>query len=334
MVEGSVFDNARTCKFLIAVAFAVTAMAQERPAVAQSDQRAVRPDISVTTMQTEPLRLSRREAIDRALGQSPALLAAQAQVEQARAQIVVATALPDPTLAVDIAGQTNALNPGSGNASDQGIGLTFPFPGKTRLRRAVATADLRAAEFNLTQLRQQIASESAQAYDSLLVALRHRDDLRQNKDFATEFLQKTEARFKAGTVARVDVVKAQTDVASAENDLIANDRAVATAAATLNRVMGRMGGAPLEATDSLTLPASIAAVETLAQMAASNRPEIQTLAAQLEGARAATRLAGQYWRPDINLTLSRNAADGTPTTYTTGAGMASRSSSGSISTAS
>ena len=51
-----------------------------------------------------PLRLSRREAIAEALGRNPGLLASRAQVEQARAQVVVATAFPDPTLAADVAG--------------------------------------------------------------------------------------------------------------------------------------------------------------------------------------------------------------------------------------
>ncbi len=41
----------------------------------------------------------------------------------------------------------------------------------------------------------------------------------------------------------------------------------------------------------------------------------------MQGARAATRLAHQYWVPDINLTVSRNAMQGSPTTYTTGVGL-------------
>jgi len=36
----------------------------------------------------------------------------------------------------------------------------------------------------------------------------------------------------------------------------------------------------------------------------------------LNGAHAATRLARQYWAPDVNISSTRNAADGTPTTWT------------------
>jgi outer membrane protein TolC len=269
----------------------------------------------------DSLRLSRQQAIDDALARNPALAAARAQVEQARAAVVTAGAYADASLFTDVAGQTHVLNPASGNASDQGVGVTIPFPGKTRLRRDVATADLRVAEFNLAQLRQQVASQAAQAYDAILVALRHREDLQESKQLASDFVQKTNARFLGGTVARVDVVKAETDLAQAENDLIANDRAILTARAALNRVLGRAGGAPIETTDTLEVPGPIAAIESLEKVAESSRPEIAALAAQLEGAKKATQLAREFWAPDFNVSVTRNAQDGVPTTYTSSVGI-------------
>jgi len=131
----------------------------------------------------EVLRLSRQQAIDEALAHNPALAASRAQVEEARANVVTAAAFADPTFVADVAGQSHILNPASGNGSDQGFGITLPFPGKRGLRRDVATADLRAAEFNLTQLSQQVASQAAQSYDAILVALRHREDLQQVTGF-------------------------------------------------------------------------------------------------------------------------------------------------------
>lgn len=276
---------------------------------------------AISAIAQQPLRLTRQQAIDEALARNPALAAARAQVEQARAGVVSASAFADPTIAVDVAGQTNALNPGSGNASDQGLGITLPFPQKRALRRTVATGELRVAEFNLTQLRQAIGSQTAQAYDAILVALRHREDLEQNKTFASDFVEKTNARFLAGTVAKVDVVKAKTDLAQAENDLIANDGATATARAALNRLLGRPGGAPLETSEALDVPAPLATIETMEKLAEQSRPELQSVTAQLDAARAATRLAHQFWVPDVTVTMSRNAVNGTPTTYTTAVGF-------------
>ncbi len=289
------------------------------PARAQAGGLATAPVATANT--PAPLRLSRREAIAEALARNPGLLASKEQVEQARAQVVIDTAFPDPTLAADVTGQTKALNPGSGNANDIGFGLTFPFPGKRRLRGEVSRAALSAAEFTLAQLRQQVASQAAQAYDAILVALRHRDDLTQGKELSLDFLAKTQARFLAGTVPKVDVVKAQVDVAQADNDLIANERALTSALASLNRILGRPGGAPIECTDSLEVPASLAELEGLEKLALASRPELKSLEVQRKGAEAATRLARQYWAPDLNVTFSRNAQQGSPTTYTTGIGL-------------
>ena len=276
---------------------------------------------SVHAQTPEPLHLTRKQAVDEALARNPSLIAARAQVEQARAGVITAASLGDLSFAADVAGQSHIFNPGSRNASDQSIGLTLPFPGKRSLRRDVATADLRAAEFNATQLRQQVASQAVEAYDAILVARRHREDLQQSKELASDFVQKTQARFLGGTVPRVDVIKAQTDLAQAENDLITNERAIATARASLNRVLGRYGGAPIDATDTLEVPAPIAAIEELEKAAEASRPEIAALNAQLQGARLATKLAHQYWLPDIAVSLSRNAADGAPASFTTGIGF-------------
>ncbi len=263
----------------------------------------------------QPLRLSRQQAIDQALANNPSLAAARAQVEEARAAVVQAGQIPNPTVTADVTGQPNLLKPGSATGNDQYFGFTVPFPGRLGLQRDVARAQLHASEFNVTQLQQQVASQAAQAYDAILVALRHRDDLTQSKQLATDFVQKTQARFLAGTVARVDVVKAQTDLASAENDLITNERAIATAEASLNRILGRMAGAPLETTDTLAVPPAIPDVTVLQQIAVNSRPEIKSLLAQLQGARSATRLAKEFWAPDFNLSAGRNAVDGAPATF-------------------
>jgi cobalt-zinc-cadmium efflux system outer membrane protein len=263
----------------------------------------------------ETLRVTREQAIQWALAHNPGLVAVHEQVEQARAQVVVAGAFPDPTFNADITGQSHPFNPTSGTGSDQSVGVTVPFPGKLGMSRDVARAAVKAAEFGLTQMRQQVASQTAQAYDALLMALRHREDLLKSREYASDFLEKTKARFQAGTVAKVDIVKAQVDVAQAENDLIANERATLTARASLNRLMGRLGGAPLEATGSLEVPAEPAALETLEQLAEASRPELRSFEAQLAGAQTATRLAKEFWAPNVGFTLEHTYVDGAPSSF-------------------
>jgi cobalt-zinc-cadmium efflux system outer membrane protein len=284
------------------------------PAAAPTAGQATAPAAPATP---EALHLTRRQAVAEALARNPSLVAAQEQVAEARAQVVTAAAFADPTLSADTMGERHPFDVGSGNITDFYLGGVVPFPGKRGLRRSVATATLRAAELTLTQMRQQVASQTAQDYDALLVALRHREDLQQSKQFANDFLTRTQARFAAGTAPKVDVVKAQVDVSQAENDLISNERTIDSARATLNRILGRLGGAPLDVSEPLSVPGALPGVDALESLAEASRPELQSLAAQRKGARAATRLAREFWAPDFDLTLARNAFQGGPTTYTT-----------------
>ena len=262
-------------------------------------------------------RLSRSEAVDEAVTANPAIAAAREQVEQARARVTEAVAFPDLSFAADWEEHQKLFQPHTATAKDIGLSLTVPFFDKFRLRGNVAGADLKAAEFSLQQLRQQIASQTAMAYDALLVALKHRDDLLESKKLAEDFLKRTQARYDGGNAARFDVIKAKVDVAQAENGLIANERAIAVARAGLNRLLGRASFTPTEASDVLDVPPLLPLLQTLETLAESCRPELSGLAAQREGAHSATTLAREYWFPDVNLTLSRNFTQGDPAAYST-----------------
>jgi cobalt-zinc-cadmium efflux system outer membrane protein len=268
------------------------------------------------------LLLSRAEAVDSALARNPQLRAVREQIAQARARVTEATALPDPELGLSMEDETRVFTPGATGTKELGVGVTIPFPTKLYLAGKAAGTDVDAARFSFTQSREQIASETIQSYDALLVALRHGENLREAKRLADDFLQKTQARFNAGTAAGIDVVKAKVEVSRAENDLIANERDVANARAALNRLIGRLLGAPVELSDTLTVPQELPPLESLERRALEARPEIRSMAAARRGARAATSLAGEYWLPDISVSLSKDFAAGAEAPYTTEIGFA------------
>lgn len=265
--------------------------------------------------------LSRSQAVELALAHNPQLEAARQQVAEARAGAVQATAIADPSLTATfdqlpgpfgVTGGTRALN----------LGLTVPLPQKQLLRGRVARGDVRVAQLGYTTLRQQIAAQAVQGYDALLVAMRHARDLEEAHQVALEFVRRTEARYQGGTVARLDVVKANVDASQVQNDRIGAERDIANARAQLNRLMGRALGADVQPTDTLAPPAPIASLEALRARAAANRPELQALAAQREASRAATQLARQYWLPDLSLGFTSTHDPGNPAYYTTSVGFA------------
>ena len=267
---------------------------------------------------TQVLRVTRDEAIKQAVARNPTLAVARAQVAQAQARVTQAYALPEPSFGASVVGQTGAFRPASGNEKDFSLGITIPFPTKIALQGKAAKGDLGSIDESYTLQKQLVVFQTNQAYDSLLVSLKHRQDLEEARKLSRDFLDKTQARYNAGTVAKLDVIKAQVALAQSENDLIANERGVANARAALNRMLGRVLGASIEAADSLTIPSAPPELADLEALAMQRRPELRGLVAEQAGARASQKLAQHYLLPDVDLSITRSQFNGEPFEYETG----------------
>lgn len=258
-------------------------------------------------------------AIAGALIANPQIQVAGAQVQQARAARVQGVALPDPTFGAEWDGAKAPFGIGGMSSKVFGASIVIPFFDKFRLNGRIGMAGIQHSESDSVAVRQAIESQTSQTYDSLLAALRRRANLREEDSLAGDFLKKTQARFDAGTVAGLDVVNARVAVAQAGNDLIANERDIANARSSLNRLLGRPLGAPVATADSLAVPPVLPALPLLEAAALHNRPELTSLEHQQQGARAATSLSREFWLPDLTIGISKDfLADPTPGYLNTG----------------
>lgn len=268
-----------------------------------------------------PLCLTRQQAIAQALARNPQLEVAAEQVAQARARKTQATAIPDPQFEAAFVQSPGLFGAGGGTERSVTATVTIPFIDKFRLQGRVGSADVRSAGFGATLTRQLIAARTTETYDSLLASLRRQRDLREARALAQDFVRRAQARFDAGTTPKLDLVRAQTELAQAENDLIGNDRDVANARAALNRLVGRPLGAPIAAADSLEVPPDPPDLDRLVAAALASRPELADLKSQQEGARAATGLARESWLPDFTIGVTRDYADPGPGVLFTGVSL-------------
>ncbi|HET8833647.1 MAG TPA: TolC family protein [Gemmatimonadales bacterium] len=284
-----------------------------------------RPTADTTTARSAsdhaPLCLTRRQAVAQALARNPQLEVAAEQVAQARARKTQATAIPDPQFEAAFVQSPGLFGAGGGTERSVTATVTIPFIDKFRLQGRVGTADVRSAGFAAALARQQITAQTTETYDSLLASLRRQRDLREARALAQDFVRRAQARFNAGTTPKLDLIRAQTELARAENDLIANDRDVANARAALNRLVGRPLGAPIAAADSLEVPPAPPDLDRLLAAALASRPELADLKSQQEGARAATGLARESWLPDFTIGVTRDYADPGPGVLFTGVSL-------------
>lgn len=267
----------------------------------------------------DTLLLTRAAAVQLALDHNPQLEVAREQIAELRAVKVQAAAIPDPQATASLDQQPGLFRSAPNGQKNIGATIQIPFPDRIRLAGNVAGADVKNAQATYAALQRQIAANTAEQYDSLLVALRHRADLTEADSLTNAFLVRTQARFNAGTAPRLDVIKAQVDAASAVNDLISNERQIADATSALNRLIARPLGAPIVATDSLGVPPSLPSVDVLERQALLARPELAGLMAERAGAHSATTLAKEFWLPALTLGVSRDVSGNSgPGVFSTG----------------
>ncbi len=273
------------------------------------------------TRSSDTLRLSRRETIAEALQKNAQIDVAREQIAEARARRVTGNAIPDPTLTAAFDQATSPFSLSGAASRPVGLGLTIPFPDKFRLNNRIGLADIRTSESNLRLQQQTIALQASASYDSLLVALKHRENLQEALTLASDFLKRTQSRFEAGTVAKLDVIQAQVGVAQANNDLIGNERDILTAQASLNRTLGRVTAAPIVPTDSLDVPPALPDSATIEQIALANRPELAIVQHQQQSAHASTSLTKEFWLPDLVFAVNRDYASTGSPLFTTGVSL-------------
>ncbi len=311
----------RTILTAILLAACTHAAGAQQPVQIVGDTVAAAPPgchVDAYSSRSDTLCLRRDDAVARALTGNPNLRVAAALASQARARRVQATAIPDPQFSAEWDESRGLFGRGGASAKAVGASLTIPFPDKFRQQGRIGTADVRAAEADSALTRQNLVALTSAAYDGLLAALRRRGDLIAIRALAEDFVERTRGRLEAGTAARLDLLKAQVDARQAENDLIAAERDITTARASLNRLMGRPLDAGVLTADTLALPPPLPELPVVLAAALRDRPEIASLESQRLGARAAATLAKEFWLPDLTLGIGRDYADPGPGVLMTG----------------
>ena len=202
---------------------------------------------------TDSLRLSRRQAIAEALTRNAQLEIAREQTAQARARRVTAIAIPDPTLSAAYDQEAGPLGFRGRARGRSSSGSPFPSrqvppqqPDRSgghrceRVELSSAAADGRVAGVGRVRLTARRAE--------------HRGILRQTRDLAADFSSAPKPALKPAARRGWTSFRRESSVAQSENDLIANERDIANAQASLNRTLGRVIGAPIAPVDSLDMP--------------------------------------------------------------------------------
>ncbi|MBA3562592.1 MAG: TolC family protein [Gammaproteobacteria bacterium] len=253
------------------------------------------------------------ETLTRAvLARNAGLDAMQAALEAARARVVPAGALEDPTLTYGVAPQTvgGFRTPGGdyrGPNQRIEISQALPWPGKLDLRAEAARLEADAAGEDVEALRLDLAAAAKSAFAEWHYVHRALDINAATQALVDELRGSAEGRYAAGIASQQDVLQAEVELQRLKAERFGLDRKRLEIVARLNALLNRPPQSPLPAPAGLPQARPVPPFETLRAAALEEHPELELLSDRIAANEARAELAKKEFLPDFELFTGYNS---------------------------
>lgn len=236
------------------------------------------------------------------------IAAAQGKLQQAQAMngwqlsALASHTRQGPVAAFDLSGMgLGRIVMSPSNVTTGAISATKPLylGSRDRYSCEAAAAGVDAARVGRAAVDLGLAQQGRQAVYALLRLQQLWVVTQQRTTAVAEHLRLAESMFAAGTVARFEVVQAQTELERARGDEIAARTAVAQQKAALCELLNLPQGTALEAEEGVPLATPEGDLHKLIQVAFDQRPDLRAADYAVRAAEASLRLAEANDRPTL-----------------------------------
>ena len=256
--------------------------------------------------QPEEKRLQLKPVIAEALQNNREILAAQKRLEASRLRPSQASSLPEPTFSL---GYTSNGSPrpfagiGVEPTSNAGfmVSQEFPFPGKRKLREEIAEKESEAELQQYRSVALSVISRVKQAYHRIHHGYAAIEIMQRNRDLLRKFIRIAEVRYTVGKAAQQDILKAQTQLAILETQLLKMETDKHRAEAELNSLLNRPPDSPLERPAAIPPGQFRLTLEDLYARAREQAPALHREQKMIERTELAVNLARKDYYPDYTL---------------------------------
>ena len=266
--------------------------------------------LQLHAQETQKQALTLPECTHIALQNNPLILSSLEQYQASLARVNQARAFAQPSLNWDSDLQDRLFDFSNAGEWYFGISQQFEFPTKQILRGRIASKESKEILQEIDLLKLDIVFLVKQAFYSLLLSQENLKYAQQNLELSKDFLQKAQFKFESGDAAKVEVLRAQLEVAKAENALRRVHNEVQLAKAKLNYLMARRKYEPLEVLGELKAKPITLDLDTLKQRALSIRPEMKKIHFSLERQNLQKSFAVQTYLPDFEIGVNRHKVAG------------------------
>jgi len=168
------------------------------------------------------------------------------------------------------------------DSADTRLTLSMPVDISRNLGRFLSAAKLglAASEKNVEAAKAQVKLAVRQSYFQVVKASWQVRVAQQSFSNAESRRAVAESRFRQGDVARIEVLRFETEVAQRRSELIAAQNQLSLSKNAFNNTLGRPIETPVELEDVAPTDPALPSVEDLVHSALESRPELDALEAQ------------------------------------------------------
>ncbi len=249
--------------------------------------------------------LTLSEALELAETNNPQLRVAAAQREGATAAITTARAYPNPTVSF-LAGpqfsrMSNAGRGPSGPLQAYSFSQPIELPSLRKARIAAAEKAQASSGFGIESARLAVRGAVKQSFYQVL---RHRREVavaEENLRLIEDLRQRIQIQVEVGEAARLELVRAEAEVATARTLLRSAQLRQVTALSVLRATIGLPAGPPLDPRGELSRPVSLPPPEALRAEMIERHPILSQARAEVAvaEARLKTEIAAKKPQPSV-----------------------------------
>jgi len=245
--------------------------------------------------------LTLEQTLDLARTRAPIILSARARVDEARGRLKGASVLFQQNPTIETEAGPRLSTPNSFTDVDVALTQEVELGGRRKARIAGAEAGVAKGIADSDEVARRLLREVAATFSRALAAQERLRLLTTTEKLAQEFLAIADRRYRAGDVGILEVNLSRTSAARARAELRIAAADLSTELGELRVLLGMKTGEWLAVTGDLR---ERGAYEQSALLARSleDRPDFQTLKAELGEAQADLRLGEGFKLPDLGFT--------------------------------
>jgi outer membrane protein TolC len=183
------------------------------------------------------------------------------------------------------------------------LGLTqmFPWFGKLDVRTDAAAAEAKAAHHSYEAVKVKLFYQTSSVFYEFAYLAKAVDIAKDNLELMKHFEQVAREKYRTAEGSHPDIVRAQIELATMEDDLISMTQMRRPVVAQLNAVMNRSTDRDLPwPKQEEFIPVEINTQAIVEQIHSAN-PELSAMAQQVLASRRMAELAGKRYWPDVTL---------------------------------